>query len=75
MASERTMPWTSAHASISAVSPSEIFTALTASRAELGRRIGWSARFLGGSGTFKSADRHYNFILTVFSPRRLDPDQ
>jgi molecular chaperone HtpG len=46
------MPRASAHTSISAVSLSEIFTALMASRAEFGRGTGWQPRVLGGAGTF-----------------------
>lgn len=73
MASDRTMPWASAHASISAVSVSDIFTALTTSRAEVGRRIGWSGRFLGVSGTFKSADHRNRLPLAFFTPDDLIP--
>jgi hypothetical protein len=67
------MPRASAHASISAVSFSDIFTALTASRAEVGRRIGWSGRFLGESGTFKSADHRNRLPLPFFAPDDLIP--
>jgi hypothetical protein len=45
------LSWASAQASTSAVSRSGSFTALIASRAEVGRRIVWFGLFLVKSGT------------------------